>query len=317
MADSVIKTVSLSKVYKGELEHKPVTALVNLNLEVQRGEVYAFLGPNGAGKSTTIKLLTRLIFPSSGTITIQGKDIRDRNALDRIGFMPEQPNLYGYLSGREFLDYVGAIFRMKRAARKKRADELLYLVGLGKGGDRAIRGYSRGMTQRLALAQALMNDPDLLILDEPMSNLDPIGRKDVRDIILNLKEQGKTIFFSSHILSEFFSSHILSDAEMIADRIGILNEGRLVQVGTMSELVDKQIVSTEVTFEIAPEKLSSIIQKDLTPVQQENRVMVRLSDESQLSELLESVHQSGGKIISVIPQRKSLEEYFIAQLGRN
>jgi len=308
MADSVIKTISLSKVYKGELEHKPVTALVDLNLEVQRGEVYAFLGPNGAGKSTTIKLLTRLIFPSTGTITIQGKDIRDRNVLGRIGFMPEQPNLYGYLSGREFLDYVGAIFKMKRAARKKRADELLHLVGLEKGGDRAIRGYSRGMTQRLALAQALMNDPDLLILDEPMSNLDPIGRKDVRDIILNLKEQGKTIFFSSHILS---------DAEMIADRIGILNEGRLVQVGTMSELVDKQIVSTEVTFEIASEKLSSIIQKDLTPVQQENRVMVRLSDESQLSELLESVSHSGGKIISVIPQRKSLEEYFIAQLGRN
>ncbi|NQT25720.1 ABC transporter ATP-binding protein [candidate division KSB1 bacterium] len=308
MADSVIQTVSLSKVYKGELEHKPVTALVDLNLEVQRGEVYAFLGPNGAGKSTTIKLLTRLIFPSTGTITIQGKDIRDRYALDRIGFMPEQPNLYGYLSGREFLDYVGAIFRMSRSVRKERAIELLQLVGLEKGGERAIRGYSRGMTQRLALAQALMNDPDLLILDEPMSNLDPIGRKDVRDIILNLKEEGKTIFFSSHILS---------DAEMIADRIGILNEGRLVQVGTMSKLVDKQIVSTEVTFEIAPEKLSSIIQKDLTPVQQENRVMVRLSDESQLSELLESVNQSGGKIISVIPQRKSLEEYFIAQLGRN
>lgn len=308
MAGPVIHTIDLSKTYKGELEHKPVTALVNLNLEVRRGEVYAFLGPNGAGKSTTIKLLTRLIFPSSGQIMIQGKNIRDRSALDHIGFMPEQPNLYGYLSGREFLDYVGAIFRMDRMSRKKRADELLRLVGLEKGGERPIRGYSRGMTQRLGLAQALMNDPDLLILDEPMSNLDPIGRKDVRDIILNLKEQGKTIFFSSHILS---------DAEMIADRIGILNEGRLVQVGTMSELVDNQIVATEVTFEIAPEKLISLSPKGLTPVQQENRVMVSINDASQLRELLISLNQSGGRIISVIPQRKSLEEYFIARLGRN
>jgi ABC-2 type transport system ATP-binding protein len=307
MADPVIHTEALSKTYKGELEHKPVTALIDLNLEVRQGEVYVFLGPNGAGKSTTIKLLTRLIFPSSGQIRIQGKDIRDRSALDHIGFMPEQPNLYGYLTGREFLDYVGAIFRMDRLSRKKRAVELLRLVGLGKGSDRPVRGYSRGMTQRLALAQALMNDPDLLILDEPMSNLDPIGRKDVRDIILNLKEQGKTIFFSSHILS---------DAEMIADRIGILNEGRLVQVGTMSELVDKQIVATEVTLEIAPEKIAGLSPIGLTPVQQENRIMVSIVDASQLPELLESVNRSGGKIISVIPQRKSLEEYFIARLGR-
>ena len=308
MADSVIQTQSLSKTYKGELEHKPVTALVDLNLDVQSGEVYAFLGPNGAGKTTTIKLLTRLIFPSSGTITIQGKDIQDQKALDRVGFMPEQPSLYGYLTGREFLDYVGAIFRMDRPDRKERTTELLRLVGLEKGGERAIRGYSRGMTQRLALAQALMNDPDVLILDEPMSNLDPIGRKDVRDVILNLKEQGKTIFFSSHILS---------DAEMIADRIGILNDGKLVQVGTMSELVDKQIVSTEVTFEIDPGKLSDPLLKKLAPVQQEHRVMVRLADESNLKEILDFVTQSGGKVISVIPQRKSLEEFFIAQLGRN
>lgn len=308
MADSVIQTQSLSKTYKGELEHKPVTALVDLNLDVQSGEVYAFLGPNGAGKTTTIKLLTRLIFPSSGTITIQGKDIQDQKALDRVGFMPEQPSLYGYLTGREFLDYVGAIFRMDRPDRKERTTELLRLVGLEKGGERAIRGYSRGMTQRLALAQALMNDPDVLILDEPMSNLDPIGRKDVRDVILNLKEQGKTIFFSSHILS---------DAEMIADRIGILNDGKLVQVGTMSELVDKQIVSTEVTFEIDPGKLSDPLLKKLAPVQQEHRVMVRLTEESNLTEILDFVTQSGGKVISVIPQRKSLEEFFIAQLGRN
>lgn len=308
MADPVIQTESLTKIYKGELEHKPVTALNDLNLKVQQGEVYAFLGPNGAGKSTTIKLLTRLIFPTSGRIAIHGRDIRDRSALGRIGFMPEQPNLYGYLTGREFLDYVGAIFRMGEALRSKRAEELLSQTGLEKAGDRRIRGYSRGMTQRLALAQALMNDPDLLILDEPMSNLDPIGRKDVRDIILDLKSQGKTIFFSSHILS---------DAEMIADRIGILNEGRLVQVGTMSELVDRQIEATEVTFELAADKLASLSPKGLTPIQQENRAMIRLEDTSGLDELLQSVNRAGGKVISVIPQRKSLEDYFIAQLGRN
>lgn len=308
MADPVIQTHALTKIYKGELEHKPVTALEDLNLEVLEGEVYAFLGPNGAGKSTTIKLLTRLIFPTSGRIMIRGRNMRDRSALDRIGFMPEQPSLYGYLTGREFLDYMGAIFKMNKAFRKTRAEELLRLVGLENGAGRAIRGYSRGMIQRLALAQALMNDPDLLILDEPMSNLDPIGRKDVRDIILNLKDQSKTIFFSSHILS---------DAEMIADRIGILNEGRLVQVGTMSELVDKQIAATEVTFEMAPEKLESLSPKGLTPVQQENRIMVRIEDPGQLPELLASVNRAGGTLISVIPQRKSLEEFFIAQLGRN
>lgn len=306
MADTAIRTENLGKIYKGDIEKKPFTALTDLNLEVQKGEVFTFLGPNGAGKTTTIKMLTRLLFPTSGKIWLNGQSLESSETLRHVGFLPEQPTIYGYLTGREFLDFIGRIHQMDASARKKRVDELVEVVGLVGRDGHAIRGYSRGMTQRLGLAQAMMNDPEILILDEPMSNLDPLGRKDVRDIILSLKERGKTIFFSSHILS---------DAEMIADRIGIIKKGQLIQTGTMNELVDSQAHTTEVTFEIEASKVEKLNLNSEELVTQENRYMISLTDSKKIAELLTSVDQNGGVVISVIPQRQSLEDVFMAHLS--
>ena len=197
---------------------------------------------------------------------------------------------------------------MNGSDRRKRIDTLLDQVGLTGRGDHAIRGYSRGMTQRLGLAQALMNDPDILILDEPLSNLDPIGRKDVRDIILALKERGKTIFFSSHILS---------DAEMIADRIGIINQGKLIQVGSMGELVDRQVLATEVTFDLDPERVETLNLGQDILVRQDNRFMISLAETGQISGVLKKIDQQGGSVISVIPQRKNLEDVFMSHFSEN
>jgi ABC-2 type transport system ATP-binding protein len=307
MPKTVIRTEGLTKIYKGELGQKPVIGIEALDLDVREGEVFAFLGPNGAGKTTTIKLLTRLLFPTKGNILIMGLPLTSRDAMRRVGYLPEQPNLYGYLTGREFLDFIARIFSLPSDLRKKRILEVLGLVGLSDQAGRAIRTYSRGMIQRLGLAQALINDPDLLILDEPMSALDPIGRKDFRDIILSLKKAGKTLFFSSHILS---------DAEMVADRIGILKKGRMVQTGRLDDLMGSGTGTVEVTF--IPKRgkpVKSALQR-YNFEEQGRKILVRLEREDDLPGLLRSVTRAGAKLVSVIPQRKSLEDIFMAEIGR-
>ncbi len=306
-----IKTEGLTKVFKettyGGLKRKTVVALDNLHCEVFKREVFAFLGPNGAGKTTTIKLLTRLIFPTRGRIWIFGKENVDRIAMEKVGYLPEQPNLYGYLTGEEFLNFIAQVFGLDKQVRKKRIVELIERVGLNERAKHLIRNYSRGMVQRLGLAQALINDPSLLILDEPMASLDPLGRKDFRNLILELKNQGKTIFFSSHILS---------DAEMIADRIGILNRGKLVSVGKLDELSQSQTQSVEVTFIVDSSKIPQIdlVKEDM--IVQGNRILVRLEDEQALSKVLKRIDKWGGKVESIIPQRKSLEDYFMTEVRK-
>lgn len=311
MANVAIQTEGLTKIFKettrGGLKQKTVVALNDLNCEVFEGEVFAFLGPNGAGKTTTIKLLTRLIFPTRGHIWVFGKENIYRRSMEKIGYMPEQPNLYGYLTGKEFLDFVAQIFGLDKKTRRKKIDELIERVGLKERATHLIRGYSRGMVQRLGLAQALINDPCLLILDEPMASLDPVGRKDFRDLILGLKDQGKTIFFSSHILS---------DAEMIADRVGILNKGELVSVGKLDELLQSRMSLIEVTFMIDPDKLSKVDLDKESMVMQGNRVLVRLDGDESVSNLLKRIDRWGGKVESIVPQRRSLEEYFMTEVRR-
>jgi len=211
------------------------------------------------------------------------------------------------LTGREFLRFIDRIFRLPKSDREKRILELLKQVGLNYKGDLLVRKYSRGMMQRLALAQALINDPVLLILDEPMASLDPIGRKEFRDLILDLKNQGKSIFFSSHILS---------DAEMVADRIGILHEGKQIRVGKLDDLVESRETEIEVTFSMEEEKLGKMDIKSWHPVKHNNKVMIRLKKDNDVSNLLEKIASRGGKIISVIPQRKSLESLFMEEVGR-
>jgi ABC-2 type transport system ATP-binding protein len=307
MQKPVIRTEGLTKIYKGDLGRKPTVGVENLDLEIQSGEVFAFLGPNGAGKTTTIKLLTRLLYPTHGSVWIHGQPITSKHAMDRIGYLPEQPSLYGYLTGREFLDFIARIFGMDSRDRKKRISEILEKVGLAEQSERLIRTYSRGMMQRLGMAQALVNDPDLLILDEPMSALDPIGRRDFRDLIHDLKRRGKTLFFSSHILS---------DAELVADRIGILNRGRLVQTGRLDDLLASQSDTVEVVFVPRNGKPSKSDLKGYEFGTQGQKVMVRLTREKDLPDLLKKIAACGAKLVSVVPQRKNLEEFFFAEIGR-
>jgi len=307
MPKSVIHTEGLTKIYKGELGQAPVVGVESLDLDVREGEVFAFLGPNGAGKTTTIKLLTRLLFPTKGNVLIMGRPLSSRESMRRVGYLPEQPNLYGYLTGAEFLDFMARIFGLQREVRKKRIPEVLGWVGLSDHGGRAIRTYSRGMMQRLGMAQALINDPDLLILDEPMSALDPVGRKDFRDLILGLKKRGKTLFFSSHILS---------DAEMVADRIGILKKGRMTQTGRLDDLTGLRSGVIEVTF--VPNRgkpAKSAFQKYNLDVQG-RKILVRLENEEDLPALIREITRAGARLVSVIPQRQSLEDIFMAEIGR-
>jgi ABC-2 type transport system ATP-binding protein len=305
MEEYAIQTGKLRKVYKGELREKSVLALDNLDLEVRRGEVFAFIGPNGAGKTTTIKLLLRLIFPTAGWVRICGEANTSIHAMKQVGYLPEQPRMYEYLSGREFLHFIGRLFGLSREENAKRTLKLLEQVGLGTRGDELIRGYSRGMMQRLGLAQALMNDPELLILDEPMASLDPVGRKDFRDFILSLKERGTTIFFSSHILS---------DAEMIAERVGILTQGRMVRLASLTELTQGGSESLEVSFTLAAEKQKNLSVPAGSVRIQGDQALVRLENGSTLPEFVSSVYSLGGSITSVTPVRRSLEEIFMAEV---
>ncbi|HXG64878.1 MAG TPA: ABC transporter ATP-binding protein, partial [Blastocatellia bacterium] len=235
----VIEINQLTKDYQvGFLKKKTVRALDSLSLEVRRGEIFAFLGPNGAGKTTTLKLLMRLIYPTSGSARILGQPIDDVATRARIGYLPENPYFYDYLSGHELLEYTAALFGIPKPQAKARASELLQLVGLEEErANRQLRKYSKGMLQRIGIAQALVNDPEVIFLDEPMSGLDPIGRREVRDLMLSLRRQNKTIFFSSHILS---------DVETLCDRAAILKRGRLVRSGTIQELTAHEGAVVEV-----------------------------------------------------------------------
>lgn len=303
MDRTILEISNLTKKYKGELGQKDYLALEDLSLQINQGEVFAFLGPNGAGKSTTIKLITRLLHPTRGNVFILGKSNKTPDAMKHLGYMPEQPALYGHLTGREFLLYMAHLYGLSFKKKDTRIDTLISTVGLSHRADHAIRGYSRGMVQRLALAQALIHNPDLLILDEPMASLDPIGRKDFRDLILNLKEQGKTIFFSSHILN---------DAEMIADRIGILNQGHLVSINAMQELVGNE-APVEITFQTDQATVDSMGLSNKVCARQDANYMIRVNP-NEAQEVLQTV-ANRCRIISVIPQRMTLEDVFMAKIG--
>jgi len=306
MAVPAIETVKLTKVYKGELGEKSTVGVDALDLTVSQGGVYAFIGPNGAGKTTTIKLLLRLMHPSAGEVRLLGESIKGRQALAKVGFLPEQPRLYGYLSGREFLDFVGRLFGLSSAERRSRAEALLERVGLKDRAGQLIRGYSRGMMQRLGLAQALMNDPQLVILDEPMASLDPVGRKDFRDLILDLKKAGKTVFFSSHILS---------DAEMIADRVGMLHRGRLIREGEMADLLGQRVEAVDVVFEIADDDLLALKLTASVCVRQGGRWLSCQPDTASANRLAVALINQNGRLISMTPRQPNLESLFIDEIG--
>src|SRR5712675_328636 len=254
MATAAIEIENLSKDYPfGFLNLKKRTSLEGLTMSVENGEVFGFLGPNGAGKSTTIKLLVGLIFPTAGTARILGKSISDIAMHADIGYLPEQPYFYDYLTAAELLDYFARFHNLTAQDRKSRVERMLKKVGLETAGKIQLRKYSKGMLQRVGLAQAILHDPKVVILDEPMSGLDPIGRREVRDIISELKRGGKTVLFSTHILT---------DAEMLCDRVGVIVGGKLRGVGAPGSIVGVQATGMEIVFEAPasgtiPEKIRS------------------------------------------------------------
>src|SRR5499425_2752299 len=242
MSTPAIEIENLTKEYPfGFLNLKKKKSLENLNMQVETGEVFGFIGPNGAGKSTAIKLLMRLIFPTSGSARILGKSISDVEMHKDIGYLPEQPYFYDYLTAAELLDYFARFFGFSAAERKERVAKMLKKVGLETAGKIQLRKYSKGMLQRVGLAQAILHDPKVVILDEPMSGLDPIGRHEVRDIILELKREGKTVLFSTHILT---------DAEMLCDKVGVIVGGKLQGVGRPDDIVGMKANEMEILFEV-------------------------------------------------------------------
>ncbi|MGH9344827.1 MAG: ATP-binding cassette domain-containing protein, partial [Terriglobia bacterium] len=267
---------------------------------------FGLLGPNGAGKSTTLKLLFRLIFPTSGTARILGRDLSDLSVHARLGYLPENPSFYDHLSALEFLEFAGQLFGLDRATVRRRSGELLDRVGLAEVRRLPVRKFSKGMVQRLGIAQALMNDPDLVFLDEPMSGLDPIGRREVRNLILDLRKEGKTIFFSTHILS---------DAEALCDRVAILNRGQLLGSGDLREILRLDVSATEVVLADPPlgslQKLRPLAR---SVVRTGSQVRLEFGSEHDSESVLKAAQQSGARIVSFNPVKSSLEDYFMAQI---
>ena len=302
--EPVIQIEGLSKDYRVGFWGRRVRVLRDLSLEIRAGETFGYLGPNGAGKSTTIKLLLGLIQPTAGTGHVLARPLGDASTRGRIGFLPENPSFYEYLTGQEFLTYCGRLLGVPRGALREQVPARLAEVGLDRAARQQIRKYSKGMVQRLGLAQALLGDPSLLILDEPMSGLDPIGRKEVRDLILRQRAAGRTVFFSTHILP---------DVEMICDRVGILVGGRLVRSGSMRTLLGEELESIEVTATSIPaETLAAVERLALSPpLVQDDRVMVRLPGEAELEIALFMLVGAKSRVLSVVPQRRSLETIFL------
>lgn len=300
MPGIAIETENLSKEYPfGFLHLKKKTSLQGLTMQVQDGEVFGFLGPNGAGKSTTIKLLMGIIFPTAGTARILGKSISDVSMHRDIGYLPEQPYFYDYLTAAEVLDYFARFHGLSDADRRERVERLLKKVGLETAKKIQLRKYSKGMLQRVGLAQAILHDPKVVVLDEPMSGLDPVGRREVRDIILDLKRDGRTILFSTHILA---------DAEMLCDRVGVIVGGQLRGVGTPGEIVGMESKGMEILFELPKGGANPSLFARAT--QTGDRYRIQLQD-AELYTLMEELRSANAKVLSVSQLKPSLEEYFM------
>ena len=305
----MIRVEGISKTYPTGFWRKRVGILFDLSFTIRRNEIVGFLGPNGAGKTTTIKILNHLAFPDSGKVSILGEDAGlHPEKRRRIGFMPEQPYFYEYLTGKEFLHLCGRLNGMEKGAIASRSGEMLHRVGLEGAGNRAIRKYSKGMMQRLGLAQALLHDPELVILDEPMSGLDPMGRMEVRNLIRDLKDAGKTVFFSSHIIS---------DVEVLCDRVILLHKGRKVAEDSVNDLMGKEVRYVELILSSSPpgEWLDAVGVSPESTFRQGNAFVLRADTIDEANRLAGAAAAAGLGIYSMIPVKRQLEEIYMEQVG--
>lgn len=299
----IVEIENLTKDYEvGFWRKKKVRALDDVTLSVTPGQIFGFLGGNGAGKTTTIKLLMGLLFPTSGSARILGRDISDVSMHKRIGYCPENPYFYDYLTAFELMNYFGELLGLDRAQRTKKSAELLGKVGLDeRDWNKQLRKFSKGMLQRVGLAQALINEPEIVFFDEPMSGLDPIGRREIRELIIDLRQKGTTVFMSTHILS---------DVEALCDEVAILRRGKLAAIGNLDELLStrgEQQIYEVVLKNIAPSQLSASYNTTLNP----GGVTVQVTDEAEIEKVLSEARAAGGKLVSVQPVKQSLEELFV------
>jgi len=304
-----IRTENLTKDFAiGFWRPRPYRALDSLNLEVAAGETFGFLGPNGAGKTTTLKLLMQLIFPTSGHAEILGRPVGDVDVKRRIGYLPESPYFYDYLTAEELLDYFASLFGYDRADRRRRVSALLDLVGIAAERRLPLRKFSKGMVQRVGIAQALINDPEVVFLDEPMSGLDPLGRREVRNLILSLRDRGCTVFFSSHVLS---------DAEALCNRVAVLAHGKLVASGAIADLQAFNIRGWELIVSgLGPDLLERhrVRVQRVTPLG-EHRYSLELPLEPAPELLLRDLIGGGAQLVSLNPIRDTLEDFFVKKVA--
>jgi len=303
-----IEINGLTKDYSvGFWNTRPKRALDSLNLRVESGEVFGLLGPNGAGKTTTLKTLFRLVFPTSGTARILGKELNDTSMHQRVGYLPENPYFYEHLTPEELLNYTGRLFGLGYEALRVRCRQLLERVGLTEVRNVPLRRFSKGMVQRAGIAQALINDPDVVFLDEPMTGLDPIGRREVRDLILQLREEKKTVFFSTHILS---------DAETLCDRVAILNRGQLQGCGELRQILSLGASITELILETPPEAmLDELRPLVVSMVRTGDRVRLEIREEANIEKAMAIALRGKAKLVSLNPVKMSLEDYFMAKVS--
>jgi ABC-2 type transport system ATP-binding protein len=313
MATAVV-TERLTKDFRaGFWRSRPHRALDGLSLEIPSGGVFGLLGPNGAGKSTTLKILINLLWPSDGRAEVLGRPPGDVGARRRLGFLPEHPTFYDHLTAEELLTYFAGLFGYRGPERRSRANRFLDQVGIGADRRRLLRHYSKGMVQRVGIAQALINDPELVILDEPMSGLDPVGRRDVRDLILRLRDEGRTVLFSSHILS---------DAELLCSRVAILARGKLVAAGALSDLTAAQPGSAGDGWEVVAVGVQAEVADRLTPRVRRvtciapGRYSFELAADTRPEPLVAELASTGASVVSLAPVRTTLEDVFMERIGR-
>jgi ABC-2 type transport system ATP-binding protein len=304
MADDIVLSVErFSKTFRKPFTGRKVEAVRSISFEVKRGEIFGFLGPNGAGKTTTIKMLTGLIAPTGGRARILGQDVPSSEAMGKVGFLPENPYVYPYLTPREFVSLCGRLNGMGGSKLEKRVERVIERVGIGYAIDRPVRALSKGMLQRTGLAAALVHEPELLILDEPMSGLDPVGRKEVRDLIVEEARSGRTVFFSSHILS---------DVEMLCDRVCILKLGEVVVAGTVTELVRTGDRRSEITLIEPPDELTKELEGIASRTQRMGKALVLDVDgDEALDSVLRRALDARVRVEAVTPKRETLEDIFV------
>lgn len=299
----IIQVEDLKKTFFLGVMRKRVDAVKGVSFSVQNNEIFGFLGPNGSGKTTTIKMLVGLIRPSGGKATLLGKQVPSVEAMRQVGFLPESPYIFPYLTPREYVEMCGQLSGLKGSALRDRATQVMKHAGIEYAGERPVRRLSKGMSQRTALAAALIADPELLILDEPMSGLDPIGRKEVRDIIWGERSKGRTVFFSTHILA---------DAESLCDRVTILREGHAVVSGALRELVRGDVIHTDLTLAQASEELEARIQGEgHTTHRRAGLLVIEIKGQDRVNEVISQAIQGGAQVVEVTPRRETLEDLFV------